>query len=237
MTQNLLTFLLWSSFFTITLIALIIIIFVFIACTPTISIALCQFSSFFSTTTWVSQYQKGKTSLDLNQARDDGVLGWQWHQLDHVQTICTSLQADNHANTSSLNFLQTGCTSWRPTNSVEALKAITIATCVSVTEQYNSIPDKGQWCPAAWTVTVGLLSHWPCVTDLSGFIRAYTGRWAPRLQSSQEYDMLCSNWHLAGIKNGMTMVLSQALWWAISVIVRLQCIDAVGWATGRALGL
>jgi len=29
----------------------------------------------FSRTTWVSQYQKGKTSLDLNKARDDGVLG------------------------------------------------------------------------------------------------------------------------------------------------------------------
>jgi len=28
----------------------------------------------------------------------------QWHQLDHMQTTCTSLQADNHINTSSLNF-------------------------------------------------------------------------------------------------------------------------------------
>jgi len=39
-------------------------------------------------------------SLDLNAARDDGVLGWQWHQLDHMQTICTSLQTNNHTNTS-----------------------------------------------------------------------------------------------------------------------------------------
>jgi len=29
----------------------------------------------YSRTTPVSQYQKGKTSLDLNEARDDGVLG------------------------------------------------------------------------------------------------------------------------------------------------------------------
>jgi len=28
----------------------------------------------------------------------------QWHQLDHIQTICTSLQTDNHASTPSLNF-------------------------------------------------------------------------------------------------------------------------------------
>jgi len=36
------------------------------------------------------------------------MMGWQWHQLDHMQIICTSLQTDNHASTSSLNF----CTGW-----------------------------------------------------------------------------------------------------------------------------
>ena len=60
------------------------------------------FNGLFSMTSWVSRYQKGKTSLDLNEARDDGVLGWQWHQLDHRQTICSPLQTDNHTNTSSL---------------------------------------------------------------------------------------------------------------------------------------
>ena len=58
----------------------------------------------FSSTTRVSQYQKGKTSLDLNEVRGDGVWGWQWHQLDYMQTTDTSLQTDNHTNTSSLNF-------------------------------------------------------------------------------------------------------------------------------------
>jgi len=81
------------------------------------------FNGVFSRTTSVSRYQKNKTSLDLNEARDDGVLGQQWHQLDHMQTICTSLQTDNHANTSPLSFLQAGCPSCRPTNSVKALKA------------------------------------------------------------------------------------------------------------------
>ena len=28
----------------------------------------------------------------------------QWHQLDHMQIICTLLQTDNYTNTSSLNF-------------------------------------------------------------------------------------------------------------------------------------
>ena len=50
--------------------------------------------------------------------------GMQWHQLDHMQTICTSLLTDNHTNTSSLNFLQAGCCSRLPTNSVKAVKAV-----------------------------------------------------------------------------------------------------------------
>ena len=33
------------------------------------------FNGLFSMSTWVSWYQKGKTNLALNEARDDGVLG------------------------------------------------------------------------------------------------------------------------------------------------------------------
>jgi len=39
--------------------------------------------------------------------------------------VCTSLQTDNHASTPPLCFLQAGCPSCRPTNSVKALKANT----------------------------------------------------------------------------------------------------------------
>jgi len=72
-----------------------------------------------SGTNRVSQYQKGKTNLDFTEARDSE---WQWHQLSHMQA-CTSLQTDNHANTSPLSFLQAGCPSCCPTNSIKALKA------------------------------------------------------------------------------------------------------------------
>ena len=48
--------------------------------------------------------------------------GWQWHQLGHMQ-VCTSLQTNNHTSTPPLSFLQAGCPSCRPTNSVKALKA------------------------------------------------------------------------------------------------------------------
>jgi len=51
-------------------------------------------------------------------------MGWQWHQLDHTHIICISLQTDNHTSTSSLNFLQAGCSFRHSTNSVKALKAI-----------------------------------------------------------------------------------------------------------------
>jgi len=32
------------------------------------------------------------------------MISWQWHQLEHVQMIRTSLQTDNHASTSPLIF-------------------------------------------------------------------------------------------------------------------------------------
>jgi len=67
----------------------------------------------------VSRYQKGKNNLDFKEARDSE---WQWHQLGRMQ-VCTLLQTDNHASTSLLSFLQVGCPSCRPTNSVKALKA------------------------------------------------------------------------------------------------------------------
>ena len=73
-----------------------------------------------SRTTRVSWYQKGKTNLDFTEARDSE---WQQHQLGRMQ-VCTSLQTDNHASTPPLSFLQAGCPSCRPTNSVKAWKAV-----------------------------------------------------------------------------------------------------------------
>jgi len=77
------------------------------------------FNGPLSRTIPVSRYQKCKTNLDFTEARDNE---WQWHQLGHMQ-ICTPLQTDNHASTPPLSYLQAGCHSYRPTNSVKALKA------------------------------------------------------------------------------------------------------------------
>ena len=78
------------------------------------------FNGPLSVSTRVSRYQKGKTNLDFTEARHSD---WQWHQLDHMQ-VCTSLQTDNHASTPPLSFLQAGCPSCHPTNSIKALKAL-----------------------------------------------------------------------------------------------------------------
>jgi len=82
----------------------------------------------------VSQYQEGKTNLDFTGARDSE---WQWHQLGHMQD-CTLLQTDNHTSTSPLSFLQAGCPSCRPANSVKALKAIRYKSQIHKTE-YNEV--------------------------------------------------------------------------------------------------
>jgi len=75
-----------------------------------------------SGTTWVSRYQKGKTNLDFTEAKDSE---WQWNLLGHMQ-VCTSLQTDNLASTPPLSFLQAGCPSCRPTNSVKAMEVSSV---------------------------------------------------------------------------------------------------------------
>jgi len=88
----------------------------------------------------VGQYQKGKTNLDFTEAGDSE---WQWHQLGRMQ-VCTLLQTDNRASTSPLCFLQAGCPSCCPTNSVKALKAGTalrqmLATRGTLTQAFCQI--------------------------------------------------------------------------------------------------
>ena len=91
-----------------------------------------RFNGPLSGTIRVSRYQKGKTNLDFTEARDSE---WQWHQLGHMQ-ICISVQTDNLARTPPLSFLQAGCTSGHPTNSVKALKA---NTYIHTTLHYNHL--------------------------------------------------------------------------------------------------
>jgi len=111
------------------------------------------FNGPFSRTTRVSRYQKGKTNLDFTVARDSE---WQWHPLGHMQ-VCTSLQTENHASNPPLSFLQAGCPSCRPTNSVKALKGYGVETsrhigwlteraCVRACDILVPTLWRGCWC-------------------------------------------------------------------------------------------
>jgi len=48
-------------------------------------------NSLFSWTNWVSRHQKGRTIWILMKRE---IMGWQWHQLDHMQIIYTLFQTD-----------------------------------------------------------------------------------------------------------------------------------------------
>jgi len=86
----------------------------------------------------VSRYQKGETNLDFTEARDSG---WQWHQLGRMQ-VCISLQTENHASTTPLSFLQAGCPSCRPSNSVKALKAKALSDSLLSGKSATEMPLK-----------------------------------------------------------------------------------------------
>jgi len=110
---------------------------------PPPPLLLHPFNGLFSRTTWVSQHQKGKRFwISLVQE----MMGWQWHQLDHMQIIYTSLQTDNHASTSPLSFYSpdalsaaqaTASKHWRHQSCVELHQYI--ATAESLPSTYCRI--------------------------------------------------------------------------------------------------
>jgi len=63
------------------------------------------FNGLFSGTAWVSRHHKGKPFWILLAQE---MMGWHWHQLDHMQVICTSIQTDNHAGVSACFTVYSG---------------------------------------------------------------------------------------------------------------------------------
>jgi len=120
-------------------------------------------TSLFPGTTWISWYQKGKTSLDFTEARFSE---WQWHQLGHMQ-VCNLLLTDNNASTPPLSFLQARCPSCYPTNSVEALKIFCL-------QHVNS----NCFAFSALTLLVGRQEGHPACKKLSGGVLAWLSVWS-----------------------------------------------------------
>ena len=63
----------------------------FVSCKPA--------DTLVSKITWVCRHQKDKPFWILLEQE---IMGWQWHQVDHMQIICITLQTDNHTSTSPL---------------------------------------------------------------------------------------------------------------------------------------
>jgi len=66
-----------------------------------IDLLLDPFYGLFSKTTWVSRARKVEPFWILIKQE---MMGWQWHQLDHMEIICTSFKTENDASISSLSF-------------------------------------------------------------------------------------------------------------------------------------
>jgi len=74
-------------------------------------------------------------------------MGWQWHQVDHVQIICTSLQNDHNTSTTSSyrpdvvpNAQPTVSKHWKhnETGMQNEVKAYTVALCeIKIRQMWN----------------------------------------------------------------------------------------------------
>jgi len=117
---------------------------------PQTTTTLQPFNGLFSRTTWVSRHQKAKPFWILLEQE---ITGWQWHQLDHKQINCTSLQTDNHASISPLSFYRPDAL---PANSVKALKPQTVSRPFFRDHPGELVPEKNCrtfWCKGRLTQT------------------------------------------------------------------------------------
>ena len=76
--------------------------------------------------------------------------------------VCTSLHTDNHASIPPLSFLEAGCPSCRPTNSVKALKTVYLAIVDQIMLEcvmYNKTSAKVQIFKKILTGTHTLYTH------------------------------------------------------------------------------
>jgi len=100
------------------------------------------------------------------------MIWWHWHQLDHIQIVCTLLETDYLIS----QFLHAGCSSWPPTNSVKALKAICLGsrgtgkasgwqTCSNYSQRFSWMTQPGLgWLQkrrrVKWKPNLCVSFHW-----------------------------------------------------------------------------
>ena len=109
------------------------------------------FNGPFSRTTQVSRYQKCKTNLDFTEARDKWVAE---ASAGPYASLHPAPDRQPHQHPTTL-FLQSGCPSCRPTNSVEALKAPDTREAISICKSSNT---NGRGEPPAKSATSRILT-------------------------------------------------------------------------------
>ena len=90
----------------------------------------------FSRTTWVSRYQKGKTSPDLNEMGfwDGSGINWTIYK-----KICTTLQIDNHINTPLLNFFIGRMIFLMPNQQCQSTEGVDMTKDINTKLEYRSV--------------------------------------------------------------------------------------------------
>jgi len=68
------------------------------------------------------------------------MIGWQWHQLNHMQIICTSLQTDNHVSTPTTQFCTSRMPFLLPNRQCQSTEGINV-----ITKLYNNTDPPEQW--------------------------------------------------------------------------------------------
>jgi len=138
-------------------------------------------------------------------------MGWQWHQLDRMQIIRTTLQTDNHTSTSPLSFYRPDAlTADQPTAS-KHWSYTKILTCIYHTHQHCKISCQSQQTITAivsnhlilimpWRKTAYHYAHAPKTDnfiDVAQLINALKTSVSPVTKNSQAYCdsyQLCKYW-------------------------------------------
>jgi len=132
-------------------------------------------------------------------------MGWQWHQLDHTQIICTSLQTDNHASTSPLSFYR-----------LDALPA-TQLTASKCSRQYQlAVPEsRSTYRHYVWSFLT-YSSVWRWFSPLSQ-------TWVfPMLRKLVHFQMFVC-WHCRAYRLRTVTFSSSTIWWFLVKESKSSC--------------
>ena len=119
-------------------------------------------------------------------------MGWQWHQLDYMQIICTSLQTDNHTSTAPLSFYRPDALPpAQPTASKHWRQCMTLLYCKKATSimalsgSYFTVHhDRGSKNWNLTSTSTDTLYHfqWGCQWPTGRVLQAHAREWKNELQ-------------------------------------------------------